>query len=282
MKTLLYLLAIPTLLISCANPKEVERLKNQNDSLNQIINSKVSEVDNLLFDLDEISSNLGEIKQRQGMINKSASGDVATDAKTRIQEDLMVIQQLMDENKTKLAELQKKMKNSNTKMAGMEKMIANLQKAIEEKDVEIAILQGELEKMNIQVAAYRRSTDSLSTENQARQEVIDKQTADLNTAYYAIGSFKELKDAKVVTPGGAFNTKKDAKLSPEFNESYFTRVDIRNIREISINSKKARLATAHPAGSYKFQEAGKMVEKLIINDHKKFWQSSKYCVVVLE
>ena len=47
----------------------------------------------------------------------------------RINENIRSINDLMKENKEKMASLQKKLKSSNTKVAGLEKMLAKLSKA---------------------------------------------------------------------------------------------------------------------------------------------------------
>jgi hypothetical protein len=97
-----------------------------------------------------------------------------------------------------------------------------------------------------------------------------------------MGTFKELVNNKVLDKGGAFAVKQGAKLSADINLDYFTKVDKRNINEISIGTKKATLKTSHPNGSYKLETVNGKVEKLVITDKEKFWQNSKYCVIQLD
>ena len=109
-----------------------------------------------------------------------------------------------------------------------------------------------------------------------------QKTEELNTAFYAFGTSKELVKQGVLTKEGGFiGIGKAAKLKDDFNKSYFTKVDITKVLSISILAKKAKLITSHPASSYKFVGEGK-VDKLEITDSKEFWSVSKYLVIVVE
>ena len=74
----------------------------------------------------------------------------------------------------------------------------------------------------------------------------------LNTVYYALGTNKELKEQKIVEGGGLFSSKKV--MEGEFNKNYFTAVDMRKLHDIPFDSKKAKLLTNHPEGTYELQK----------------------------
>jgi hypothetical protein len=96
-----------------------------------------------------------------------------------------------------------------------------------------------------------------------------------------VGTSKELKDNKVITKeGGVIGIGSTKKINTsDLNLSYFKEIDITQQSEIPINGKKAKLATSHPAGSYRFEGE---VEKLVIVDPAQFWSVSKYLVVVVD
>ena len=78
-------------------------------------------------------------------------------------------------------------------------MIQNLNNQIAEKDGQIASLKEELGKLNIkvqdlntQVTSLNTNVSNLSTENKEKQKVIEEKTAELNTAYFIIGTVKEV------------------------------------------------------------------------------------------
>jgi hypothetical protein len=60
---------------------------------------------------------------------------------------------------------------------------------------------------------------------------------------------------------------------------YFTQVDVTSTNTVTVAARKAKLATSHPEGSYRFEGGA---EKLVILDANAFWSISKYLVVVVE
>ena len=71
--------------------------------------------------------------------------------------------------------------------------------------------------------------------------------------YYAVGSFKELKEAEILTKKGSFIGMGGATaLVEDFNKEQFIEIDIEEVKDILIGSKKATMATTHPSSSYEF------------------------------
>ncbi len=110
------------------------------------------------------------------------------------------------------------------------------------------------------------SIDSLSVVYEEQTEVVEKQVKVLNTAYYCYGTFKELKEQGVVTKEGGFiGLGRTEKLTDDFNKKYFTQIDITETTSIDIFSKKVKIVTTHPSGSYKLEGVDK-VDKLLITN----------------
>ncbi|HCT70119.1 MAG TPA: hypothetical protein DF409_02750, partial [Bacteroidales bacterium] len=69
---------------------------------------------------------------------------------------------------------------------------------------------------------------------------ISEQTEELNTAYYVIGTKKELRDQNIITMEGGFaGIGRNKKMKEDFNQDYFTRVDITQLKSIPVLRKKA-------------------------------------------
>ncbi|MBE2246516.1 MAG: hypothetical protein IAE67_04610 [Candidatus Competibacteraceae bacterium] len=283
MKKLMILLA-PFILFSCGGGSQAntDQMKRELDSLKNLQAESSAAVDTYIGDLNEIYESLEEVKRKEGAISKSASmsGEIAADKKTLIQEDIMLIDQMMQENREKLESLRKKVKKSDQKMVELEKLIATLQKQIEDKDKEIAVLKLQLEGLNIELDNLTASYDNLSKENEDNKETILKQTEELNTVYFVMGTFKELVDNKVLDKGGAFSVKAGAKLSADVNLDYFTKGDLRNLKEIKTGNRKITIKSSHPSGSYSLVPSEGKIEKIVINDAQSFWKNSKYCVIL--
>lgn len=294
---------IPAMLMtmSCNKMKEENaRLKAKNDSLLALGFQKDTTVMEFVKAFNEIQSNLDSIKMKENIISQNTSGgsEVQTSAREQITGDINAIYLMLQKNRDLVTTLRAKLKNSesglagaNIKIADLEKMIDNLTKNIEEKDAEIAELKDQLGKMNIkvqdlgnQVTNLSTNVEDLSAENKAKQQAIEEKTAALNTAYYVIGTTKELKEKKIIDKSGGFIGIGRAKtVTKDFDKTYFTKVDITNLTELPIYKKHATLLSNHPAGSYKFEGAEKKsVDKLVILNYTDFWSNSKFLVIVAD
>ena len=131
--------------------------------------------------------------------------------------------------------------------------------------------------MDEQIALLNEDVEQMTTESKSQSKVISEQDRALNTAYYCFGTAKELRDQKILTGGGLFS--KSKVLEPGFNKDFFTRIDIREVLEIPLFDKKAKLRSTHPDGSYKFIEDADGNKTLQVTDVKEFWSIGKYLVI---
>ncbi|HWS01175.1 MAG TPA: hypothetical protein VN249_11200 [Prolixibacteraceae bacterium] len=286
MKKIIYLLLIAVVISTTGcNRKEVARLKAKNDSLMMAGSSKDANLVEFVDAFNAIQSNLDSIKQKEMIIDKTAKGgfEVKGDRKEQIQSDINYIYSLLQKNRLLVADLSAKLKKSNRHVAELEKMIENLNKQIAEKDGEIASLKEELNKMNIKVETLTTdvnnlttNVNNLSTENKEKQRVIEEKTAELNTAYYIIGTIKELKDKNIIRKEGFLGTAKD--VNSNIDKSLMTKVDITTVQTIPIMKKKATVVSTHPATSYKI-EGDKNADNLVILNQAEFWSLSKVLVI---
>jgi len=302
MRKLFLLMLIPAMLMtmSCNKMKEENaRLKAKNDSLLALGFQKDTTVMEFVRAFNQIQSNLDSIKLKENIISQNTSGgtEVQTSAREQITGDINAIYQMLQKNREMVASLKAKLKKSesglkgaNIKIAELETMIDNLNKSIASKDAEITELKDQLGKLNIKVADLgtqvtnlNTNVDNLSAENKAKQQAIDEKTAALNTAYYVIGTTKELKEKKIIDKSGGFiGLGRSKNVTKDFDKTYFTKVDITTLTELAINKKKAVLLTNHPAGSYKFDGTKKSVDKLVILNYSDFWSRSKYLVIIAD
>jgi predicted nuclease with TOPRIM domain len=216
------------------------------------------------------------VKAKQKMISTgTGDAELKRNMKDQIIADIQSINELMDKNRQKIASLKSKLEKSNGKVDELEKMLAFMTTQVQEKDLEITELKNQLERLNIEVA-------EITAKYEEKSEESNKKTEELNTAFYAIGTSKELKEKGVLTKEGGFiGLGKTKKLSTDFNKNYFTRLDITQTKSFPINAKKAKLITTHPGSSYKI-EGVKRADKLVILNPQEFWSASKFMVLVIE
>lgn len=291
MKKYLLVLVLPLIfLTSGCNQKKIDRLKAQNDSLMAVASAKEANLAEFVASFNEIEANLDSIKVKEKLIDKSAkAGEVKGNRKDQIKSDIAYIYAMQVKNRQMVADLTAKLKKSGRHAADLQKMIDNLNNSITEKDQQIASLTDELGKMNIQVKDLNlkvgdlsNTVGNLTTETQEKQKVIEEKTAALNTAYYVIGSNKELKEKKIITPSGGFiGIGRNKEVTPDVDMSNFTKVDITTLNEIPIMKKKVSIVTPHPKGSYRI-EGEKSADKLVILKPTEFWSLSKVLVIVVK
>jgi DNA repair exonuclease SbcCD ATPase subunit len=280
--------AIIVALSSCTGPsKEEYRLKT--DSLYQALAEKDKTQTDLINGMVEISDNLQKIKEKENLVslNAAEAGD-NPDMKDRINEDIKMMYDLMVENQEKIAKLEKQLRSSNQSNSNMKKLIASLNEQLKEKTLEIVSLQEQLKEKNIQIdelnfklTTTKSSLDSVSTVSKQTSDKLDQTTTELYAGYYVIGSSKELKTKGIVNSEGFLNMKKKV-LNKDFDKSYFTEVDTRQINEINTDNKSVKVMTNHPASSYKLIKGSDGNMSIVIKDQKAFWSVSKFCVIQVD
>lgn len=241
-----------------------------------LLNNKEAAMTEFITSFNEIQANLNAIKEKEKIISTNSNTDLKKSDKDQVISDIQTIYELLNKNKDKVASLSKKLKASNLKVQELELAVTNLTNQLLEKEAEIASLQNQLEKL---------STDftNLNIKYNQEKQASEQKTEKLNTAYYVVGTTKELKKNGVVTSEGGFiGLGKVAALSASLDPNYFTKIDITQLKDIPVNGKQAKLVTPHPDGSYKMVEGATATLKLTITDADKFWSVSKYLIISVD
>lgn len=269
-------------LFSCTNTSS-EQDKAALDSLKFANDSLQNSVSKMLSTFNDIQSNLSEIKQRQGYIEYIDINDGEEEIEQKILSDIEVINSLMIQNEEKVKSLEKQLANSKFKSNEFRELIKNLNIQLEQQNNEIARLNGLLKDKNITIAKLYFSVDSLKYASSLKDRKIEGKIDELNEGFFAIGTFKELKEKNVLSKeGGLLGIGRSEKLNDNFNKEYFTKVDIREQDAFLIYAKDAKLVTAHPTSSYEFHKSEKQVDSLVITKPDEFWRASKYLVIQID
>jgi len=252
-----------------------DSVENVSGNLNGKLNEKDAAIQELVSSFNEIQENLNAIKEKEKIISKVTSDGDVKSKEDQIKEDIQSIYDLMAKNKDRIGSLSKKLKNSKLKIEGLEKMIENMQETLNLKDSEIEELKTKIEGLNVELSSLTTNYKAVENESNQKTEII-------NTAFYAIGTSKELKEKNVITKeGGIIGLGKTTKLSSDFNKEYFTKINIEKTTSINLGAKKIKMLTTHPSSSYKLV-GEKPIEKLEITNTKEFWSASKYLVIILD
>ena len=268
----------------CQTDKEEnERIRAERDSLLLVAEQRDSTIDVFVESFSEIQTNLDSIKTRQEIISVSAntSPENRVSDRQRINDDIRLINSLLEENRNKIADLEKQLKNSNYKSSQFQKLITSLRQQLAQKENELLELKGELASLNMTVENLNVSIDTLRSMSRTQTRLIDAQTSKLNTAFYTVGTAKDLEKKGVIDrEGGFLGIGKEEKLRRDFENDNFNRIGIYETTSIPVNFKKAKIVTSHPSDSYTLQKTGDVITSIEITNPEKFWRASKYLVVV--
>jgi len=298
MKKYLLVLGVIPFLAAC-NQGKIEELEGRIATLQEDSSAyklgwdnAVTEVSQYMSMMNEIDSNLIEIKKTEGIISSNLSSEGRSKEQKRddIVASIQTLNELIQKNKKLVGDLDRKYKNSNMKVKELDDQVKLLNTQIEQQSADLLALQNELNKANFQIASLNTELNTVTTEKVQLEQVsaeqvkvIEQQTTDLNTAYYISGSYKELKELGVVDKEGGFiGMGANKELVNNFDPGAFTKIDIRDFKELSLNSKSAKIITTHSTDSYTLVEGEKEVEELVINNPNEFWKSSKYLVVLTD
>lgn len=282
MKNLIFmLLAVAALSVSCVSKKTAQRAEGQRDSLEMVVSAKDSLINTVFNDINSISENLALIKTRENLITVSNSAEGVRRPVEEINNDIAAIDRLLQENKDKIAQLQRsagELRKANLRITGLEKMITDLNGQLGDKTKEIAQLRDRLEQIGVKV---QNLTEQVAVRDAAVEDLSGQKVDlenQLSTVYYIVGPEKELRDAQIINKRGFIGRTLTVNKNSTFDS--FTKSDTRLLTEIPVGHKKATVVTTHPEDSFELvTNADKVVEKLVIKDPARFWESSKVLVI---
>jgi DNA repair exonuclease SbcCD ATPase subunit len=232
--------------------------------------------------LNEIEANLAEIRSREQMISQ-ATRERPQNVKDKILQDLADISDLMVQNRTRLGEmesLRRRLREANVNTERLQTMINNLEARIAQQEAQIKELQEQLRIANERIEALRAENQKISDESARRQATIDEQTISLNTAFFTMGTTRELRDNGVITQRGGFiGIGRTRTISEEAAARNFTRIDIREFKRLETNSERIEIVTPHPAESFRLNTSNPQNIVIEITNTDLFWKSSKFLVV---
>jgi uncharacterized coiled-coil protein SlyX len=166
---------------------------------------------------------------------------------------------------------------------GFQTKIASLETTLKEYETNIAELKEVLVKKDFEIGQLNNKVADLEVTVTEKDEMLASQTDQMNQAFLTTGTYRELKTKGIISKEEGFiGIGKTGTLSRDINNELFATVDVRNTKEIPVNSRDVRLITKHPSDSYTVvYEGDKMVSKIEINDPDNFWKVSRYAVVEL-
>ncbi|MBS4027096.1 MAG: hypothetical protein KGZ58_00545 [Ignavibacteriales bacterium] len=287
MKTLSPLLvAILLLLNSCSNENKeaVENTRTEIDSVLVERSSSDSAYQQALFEINDMNENLDALLRKRNIMLQLRPEHGETQA--TFQEKLQVIANELDVQTNLI-------RRSSKKVDSLEKVIKNIQRKynslLNSFDSLLAAnedLRDENDNLRMQLAAantlIQQQQDTIAS---LREQLVEKNKI-INTAFYIVGTKKELEQKKIIeTKGGILGIRSVTVLTGNLERIGFQEIDITALKEISIDAEDIddiTLLSTHPQGSFSLEKGEEKKCLLRILDELEFWKSSKFLVVEID
>jgi hypothetical protein len=263
----------------------LSQMETQKNSFTEKLTSRDSSIGEWVTTFGEIEKNIALIKEKEHIIStNSSTGELSRNNKQQILEDIKYINTLLEQNKKKIASLNSQLSKSGGTIKGLQNTITGLEASVKQSESDIAELKTTLLSKKFEIEQLNTEKTILQDTIAQKVEKINTQTFEMNKAFFAIGTFKQLKAKGLLTKEGGFiGLGKTKTLAGSFPDSSFKQIDITVMKSIPVNSKNAKLISEHPANSYQFiRDKDKKIESLEIKDPVQFWKISKYAVVELK
>ena len=276
-KNILIVCGLAAMVVSCGPTKK--ELQANIDSLNVELAQVNSEMENVMGILNDVQEGFQQINEAENRVTAANAENAPANVKEQINADVAFIQAKMKENRERIAELEARAAKGDKTAAALRKTIKNLKAELADKEALIASLLADIDAKNariqqldVEVANLNADKNALTAKNAANEQVIAGQDKAMNTAWYVIAKRKALKEQNILKLG-------DVMEQADVVMEDFIEIDIRNVAEIPVGAKKARLLSAHPEGSYEIVKGADEMAVVKILDVQAFWSVTRYLVV---
>lgn len=283
-KNLINLFVIGLLIWSCNNNKDNENKSDKRgDSLQNIVNEKDQAITNILGLFTDVQKNLDSISKREKNIyvKTEKPENLKTVVMEEINKDIRAINEIIIANKKNIISINRKLKQALSKNTKLEEAISALNQQLGNKESELKKLKEELNDYDIRVSDLLTTVGFLNEKNEELEVTVANEIKMLQTAYYITGTSKQLqKDSVIDKEGGLLGMGRTAHMRNNFKQEKFKKIDYNEVTVIPVDSRKIKIVTTHPLGSYKLDEENGVVISVMIIDPLKFWSVSKYLVII--
>ena len=265
--------------------KEIEAKQVTIDSLQAVVDAKDGEINDLFDMLNEIEDNITAIGARYSNVQEMRSNSLENGVtrKTKIADEMKTIENLMADNKKKIANLNAKVSTLTKKNSDLEAYITRLEERAQAQEQQITELLAELENSKVVIKGLNKNISDLTASNQQKDDYIAQQVAAANRAYFIVGTYNELKEAGIVNKTGGFiGIGRKQGTVADMNTDLFNQIDRTKVTTITVGKRKAQVISQHPADSYELvadEDDAQTTAYLRILNPTQFWKYTDYLVI---
>lgn len=258
---------------SCVSNSEYKQLRASYDSvqmLNVAYQDQAYETDSLVA---SIIMGFQELSHVESMINiNTLKGDLPLKEQRRIKEHIHLLGDKLNQSNNAIEQLIKRVESSEQSSMRMRGTISILREQLTKQQARVETIAeetvrkikqfDELDTALNRLRAEAKRMQSFNLEEQLRLKQIEDS---LNAIYYALGTKGDFREMRLINS--------DDRVSVDNAElSYLTKNDKRELKELNMQSKTARLLSIHPKHSYRMRPDNKGYLTLEILEPKTFWE----------
>ncbi|MDX9772788.1 MAG: hypothetical protein RBT02_05115 [Bacteroidales bacterium] len=206
------------------------------------------------------------------------------DLPARLDQAIGQITASMEQTEQKYQAARGRYASAANKIKALENEVGELKVLVERKDSLINVLNDKCVALGATIEEQATVIDEVKNTNSELENKVTEITGTLNTAWYAMGTKEALTDSNIITKTGGFLgfLGRVKVLSPTVTSSRLMKIDIRDKTtfEIKCTLDDVQFITLHPSGSYSLATVDAETVSLTINDPAKFWEGSRYLVIL--
>ena len=286
MKKALFIIGLSAIFMAgCQNGALQEREKQLQDSFASVMSAKNAELEAFFQQLNEIETSLNEITATYSDVvaDANATGETSQVVVAGIKAKISKLGDILAEDKAKLKSLNSQIYRVNKQNSELKNFVASLESRIAEQEAQIQTLTKEIEKKNATIKSLEKDVAGLKEADKKKSKQLAEIQDEQNTAYFAIGTQKELRAKNIVDRRGGFiGLGKSTVLANNSDFAAFTKIDTRNTQEIPLTGKRIKIVTPHPETSYSLEGDPKRPTSIRIINPDLFWKASKCLVIMVD
>lgn len=261
---------------SCVRKSEYKHLRAEYDSLmtlNVAYQDQAYETDSLVA---SVIANFQELNNVESMINVNAlRGELPMGEQERIRHNIRLLSDRLEESNNSIELLIKRIEGNGVASMRMQGTVALLREQLSRQQARVETIANEtmrkvkaVGELDASLAKLKEETERMKAFNLGEQDRLKAKEDSLNTVYYALGTKGDFREMGLLT-------REDRITVDNAELAYLTKSDRRDLKEVVMQSKTARLLSVHPAKSYKMRPDKKGYLTLEILDSKSFWEYSQ-------
>lgn len=259
----------------------------------QYATTKASE-DSLRTRFDTALASIAEIQDSLTVILPSESnvlhvsqdvesgGKLTATRKSQVLRTISDLNESIQRSKEMIRRLEQRLKDRDIKIAALERIVAQMKRSVADREQMIAVLTQRLESLKVQVESLKTDVAAGQQQIVEQKQVIEDKRREISTVYYMISTKKRLKELGMIQEsGGLIGIGKSARLSGQFPEALFTRVDTDAQTTIPVPGKKPVILSSQSSNSYQLVPLSLESSELRITNAQEF-RRVRYLVIQVE